>query len=69
MGSLVTLGNSFNYDSQFGLTPGNIRNLGFIWILRRVTFKGAGSDRFRGEGTGERFRERGKYSESIRMGN
>ena len=45
----VTLGNSFNCDSQFGLTPGNIRNLGFICILIRVTFKGAGSE---GKGLG-----------------
>ena len=45
----------FDYGLQFGLHPGNIRYLEFIWILRRETFKGKGSDSLRkgGEAQGK----------------
>ena len=53
----------FDYGLQFGLHPGNIRYLEFIWILRRV--KGAHSDRLRRGGNGERLK--GKCEQRIRM--
>lgn len=58
----------FIYDSQFSLSLGNIRNIGFIWVLRRHNFREAGSDRFRGRGSGEKCQEKEKFSESIRLG-
>ena len=41
---------------------------GFVWI-RRLNFKGAGSNRFRGGRSRERFKKNGKYSERIRKRN
>ena len=46
--------------SQFSFSPGNIRNSGFsLWLLRRLNFKGAGFDKFRGKGNGDDFRGKG----------
>ena len=39
--------------SQFSLGPGSMKNKGFsLRLLRRLHFKGAASDKFRGEGAG-----------------
>lgn len=48
----------FNYSFKFGLNSGNVRNLEFLRILRRLNLKGAGSDRCRGAGV-ERGSEEG----------
>lgn len=46
--------------SQFSVSPGNLRNSGFsLWLLRRLNFKGAGFDKFRGKGNGDDFRGKG----------
>lgn len=58
----------FNYDSQFSLSLGNIRKKRFIWVLRRHNFRKAGSDKFRGGGSGEKCQEKQKVSESIGLG-
>ena len=51
-------GKIFDCGSQFSFSPGNIRNSGFsLWILRRLNFKGTGSDKFRGKRSGEGFKE------------
>lgn len=50
-------------------SPGNRRHLGFIWILRRETFKGKGSDSLREGGSEERLREKGQLGERMRLGN
>ena len=39
-----------------------------IWILRRLNFKGIASDRLRGRGKEERFREREKFGERVSVG-
>ena len=44
------------------------RTQSFVWFLRGPTFQGAGSDRFRGGRSRERFREKRKFSVRIRMG-
>ena len=57
----------FNCGSQFGLSPGNVNNLRFVCIIRRLNIKGAGSDRFRGGESVESFRKKGKFGERIGM--
>ena len=62
-------GKIFDYDLQFTFSPGNIRNSGFsLWVLRRLNVKGTGSDKFRGKGSGECFKEIRLFSERINMG-
>ena len=62
-------GKILDYGLQFIFSPGNIRNSGFnLWVLRRLNFKGTGSGKFRGKGSGECFKEIGQFSERINMG-
>lgn len=68
MGSLVTFRKLFNYGLQFGLSPDNVKNLGFICIILRVNFQGVGSDRFRGGGNGEEVWGKRGSVVRIRMG-
>ena len=60
-------GKVFDYGSQFSLSPGSLRVFS-LWILRRLNFKRIGSDKFRGKGSGESFKETGKFGERICMG-
>lgn len=39
-----------------------------LWILKRLNFKGTGSDQFRGKGSGKNFREKGKLGKRISLG-
>ena len=58
----------FNYGSQFSITPGNIRNLGVIWNLRRFNLKGADFSGFR-EGAGRGLDEKGSLVRKLKWGN
>lgn len=40
MGLLSHFGKAFNDGSLFGFIPGNIRNVGLIWMLGDLTLKG-----------------------------
>ena len=62
-------GKIFDCGSLFNFSPGNIRNEGFsLWIFRRLNFKRTGSGKFRGKGSGESFREKGKFGERTSIG-
>lgn len=66
MGVLSHFRKLFNDGLQFGFSPGNIRNLGFIKILRTLNFKGD-FNRFRREGHRGSFRGKGKLDKRIEM--
>lgn len=53
--NLLGLRKLFNYGWQFGLSPRNLRNLGFIEILIRLIFKGARFNRLKRGESGKRF--------------
>lgn len=65
MGLLGGCRKLFYLGSQFGLCPGNIRNLGSLWFPGRLNFRDAGFVTDSRDKRVGRFRGKGQFGKKI----